>query len=375
VSAAGPDPERAALDARVLAWMREPGALDAAPEAGEARFAELALALFAWQFERCAPYRRFCEGRGATPASVGDWRDVPPVPTGAFKELALRCFPAERAVHVFRTSGTATERRGELWLDTLELYEASLLPTFRAHVLPDLAERPIALRVLAPSAEEAPDSSLSHMFATVLRAGGLASGGFDLRGGALDVDGLCARVESAREAGMAVALCGTSFAFVHLLDALAARGARLPLPDGSRVMETGGFKGRSRELGRDALYGALGERLAIAPERIVNQYGMTELGSQFYDSVLRRPDEPRRKLAPPWARIRVVDPRSGEEVGAGEVGALVIVDLANTGSVQAIQTADLGRRVADGFEVLGRDPGAEARGCSIAADAMLGPPA
>jgi hypothetical protein len=370
MSTEGPDPDRAALDARVLAWMREPGALDAPPD--EPRFAELALALFAFQFERCAPYRRFCEGRGATPGRVADWRDVPPVPTGAFKEVELRCFPRERVAHAFRTSGTATERRGTLWLDTLELYEASLLPTFHAHVLPDRAERPIVMRVLAPARDEAPDSSLTHMFDTVLHAGGLAGGGFDVRGGRLDVDGLCRHVARAREAGEAVALCGTSFAFVHLIDALAARGERLAPTEGSRVMETGGFKGRSRELGRDALYAAIGERLGVPPERVVNQYGMTELGSQLYDSVLRRPGEPRRKLAPPWVRVRVVDPATGAERPPGEVGALVIVDLANTGSIQAIQTADLGRRVDDGLEVLGRDPGAEARGCSIAADAMLG---
>jgi hypothetical protein len=107
-------------------------------------------------------------------------------------------------------------------------------------------------------------------------------------------------------------------------------------------------------------------------ERIVNQYGMTELGSQFYDSTLREPDAVRRKLGPPWARVRVVDPETGEEAGAGAVGGLFVTDLANTGSVIALQTGDLGRSVADGFEVLGRDPGAEERGCSIAADELLG---
>jgi hypothetical protein len=99
---------------------------------------------------------------------------------------------------------------------------------------------------------------------------------------------------------------------------------------------------------------------------------MTELGSQFYDSVLREPEAPRRKLGPPWARVRLIDPASGAEVSGDAIGMLTIVDLANTGSVLAVQTADLGRRVADGFEVLGRGPGAEERGCSVAADAMLG---
>jgi len=166
-------------------------------------------------------------------------------------------------------------------------------------------------------------------------------------------------------------LCGTAFAFVHLLEQLEAADDSVALPAGTRIMETGGFKGRSRELPRETLYTALQARLGVPASRIVNQYGMTELGSQFYDSVLARPGEPRRKLGPPWARVRVVEPQSGREVPPGEVGTLCVVDLANTGSVCAIQTADLGRRCGDGFEVLGREPGAEARGCSIAADALL----
>jgi hypothetical protein len=101
---------------------------------------------------------------------------------------------------------------------------------------------------------------------------------------------------------------------------------------------------------------------------------MTELGSQFYDSNLQTPDGPRRKLEPPWARVRIIDPESGQDLAPGEIGMIAIHDLANVGSVAAIQTADLGRLCAEGgFEALGREPGAEARGCSVAVDAMLGP--
>lgn len=368
----GPDPARRALDARVLAWLREPLPAPEAPD--DARFDALARELFAFQFAHCAPYRRFCEGRGRTPATVDRWTQIPAVPTGAFKELVLRSFPAGRERHVFRTSGTATERRGTLRLDTLELYEASLLPSFRRGVLPDLAPGARArLRILAPAPAEAPDSSLSHMFGVALAAFGDAGSGFDVQGGALDARGLLAALESAAADATPVALCGTAFAFVHLLDALAARGVRLALPTGSRALETGGFKGRSRELPREALYGGVEEALGIPPARIVNQYGMTELGSQFYDSVLCRPGEPRRKLAPPWTRVRVVDPETDGDAAPGAVGVLRIHDLANTGSVAAIETADLGRTLAGGFEVLGREAGAEARGCSIAADEMLAP--
>jgi len=361
---ARPDPARAELDARVLAWIREGEWM---PD--EARFDALARELFTFQFERCAPFARFCAGRGRTPATVASWREIPALPAGAFKEAALRSFAPERTLHTFRTSGTATVRRGELHLDRLDLYEASLLASFGRCVLPDLApgERG-RLRILASSPEEAPDSSLSHMFGRVLAGSGDAESGFDVIGGELRAGGLVEHLEGARTP---VSLCGTAFAFVHLLDALEREGRSLGLPPGSRVMETGGFKGRSREVSRDELHGAIAIRLGVPRERIVNQYGMTELASQFYDSVLRFPSEPRRKLAPPWTRLRVLDPETNEEVAPGAAGRIAILDLANTGSVLAVQTADLGLRCGDGFEILGREAGAEARGCSLAADALL----
>jgi hypothetical protein len=357
---------RAAIERELLAWMRDEPQRDE-----EVRFERLALELFAFQFEANLPYGRFCAARGATPASVRSWREIPAVPTGAFKELPLRCFPAERSIHVFRTSGTSLARRGELQLDTLELYEASLQPSFERGVLPDLApgER-LPMLVLAASPAEAPDSSLSHMFGVIFERRAAPGSGFFLSKGELAVDALLAALAEAAHSPKLL-LCGTAFAFVHWLEALEQRGLRLSLPSGTRIMETGGAKGRTRELPREQLHAWLGDRLGVPSERIVNQYGMTELGSQFYDSVLHDPARPRRKLAPAWARVRVVDPESERESSAGTVGALRIVDLANTGSVLAIATADLGLCSGDGFEVLGREAGAEARGCSIAADEML----
>jgi hypothetical protein len=361
-----PDPARVRLDAEVLAWTREAEWRD-----DPVRFEALALELFAHQFARCAPYARFCQARGLAPRRVRRWQEIPAVPSGAFKELRLTSFRGP-ALHVFRTSGTSTARRGELHLDTLEVYEASSLASFERFVLPELApgER-TTLRVLAPAPEEAPDSSLSHMFGCVRRARGDFHSAFDLSGGRLRLEDLFAALRAAEAEARAVTLAGTAFAFVHLLEALAEGKLRLRLPAGSRAMETGGFKGRSREVAREELHGWIAGRLGIPPARTVNQYGMTELGSQFYDSTLRRPGEPVRKLGPPWARVRIVDPE-GADVPPGGVGRIAVYDLANTGSVLAVQTADLGRARADGFEVLGREPGAEARGCSVAADLLLG---
>lgn len=377
----GGDPTRAALDEKVLTWMREPSW-----SRDDARFDALARELFAFQYERCDAYRRYCGARGRSPATVREWRDIPAVPAGSFKEVALRCFPEELERATFRTSGTSTTRRGELHLDTLALYEASLLPTIRRFLFPDLAaDERMRVLVLAPAARALPDSSLSHMFACTLEAVGTRDSAFFVEagpdGGTLLVDALVAALHDAARAGAPMALCGTAFAFVHLLEVMEAANETRLLPAGTRIMETGGFKGRRRELPRDELYTWIGRRLGVPSTQIVNQYGMTELGSQFYDSVLVEPGGPRRKLGPPWARVRLVDPLTGADAAPGAPGVITIHDLANTGSVAAVATADLGVLVEGvlveggllepGFEVLGREPGAEERGCSIAADVML----
>lgn len=382
------DPRRRELDAKILRWMGEP---DWEPD--EARFNELACELFCFQFDHVPPFARFCEARGTTPKTLSHWSGIPPVPTSAFRETRLHSFDDARTVKVFRTSGTTHARRGALYLDTLALYDASLLRSLRRFVFPELHRTPagdamkMSIRILASDPARAPDSSLSHMFGVALRELGDRASGYESREGVLDAVSLIDRLVGRGDASTAaagqrpVALCGTSFAFVHLLDAFERSphaAAKLSLPLGSRIMETGGFKGRSRDVPRDELYAALEERLGVPQSHIVNQYGMTELGSQFYDSLLFETQNtadpgPRRKLGPPWARVRLIDPESGDEARRGMTGMVVVHDLANTGSIATLQTADLGRRVwdaDDGFEVLGRAQGEDLRGCSIAADEL-----
>ena len=372
---------RQSLDRAVLGWMGESDWHE-----DEERFDALAQRLFAHQFRHCPPYARFARARGITPENIASWRDIPAVPAGAFKEIDLRGFPSAQIIKTFRTSGTSGQKRGELHLDTLALYEASLLASLEKLLLPDRVDpdgedpRPgrTHIRVLAPSAREAPDSSLSHMFQILIETLGSEASGFDVVDGQLRVESLVHQLRGAQDREEPVVLCGTAFSFVHLIENLETQGLEFRCPPDSRIMETGGFKGRSREMPREDLYDALEQRLGIPPVRILNQYGMTELGSQFYDSIWVDPNGPRRKLGPPWARIRLLDPETGQAAAPGQPGIVVIHDLANTGSVSAIQTADLGRWVAgpgaepEGFEILGRSAGAEARGCSIAADEMLG---
>ncbi|MBX6363093.1 MAG: long-chain fatty acid--CoA ligase [Gemmatimonadetes bacterium] len=343
----------------------------------DADFNALALRVFAYQFERNAAYAAYCRRRGATPATVVDWRGIPAVPTAAFKEIPLVAGDPAAARAVFRTSGTTRgpERRGAHYVLDLSLYRASLLPTFEAYVLPDGARLPMLS--LIPSAADAPDSSLSWMVTALLEALG-ASGSecFATPGAGLDVGRLSRAVRGFEAAGQPIALLGTSLAFAHWLDELRAHGERFALPPGSRLMDTGGFKGHRREVPSEALRADYRDLLGIPETHVVNEYGMTELLSQYYDAALHdhtrgHARDARRKLGPPWLRAVVADPETLEPLPPGEVGILRHVDLANLDSVLAVQTEDLGREVEGGFLLLGRAAGAAPRGCSIAADLLI----
>ena len=164
---------------------------------------------------------------------------------------------------------------------------------------------------------------------------------------------------------------GTAFAWVHFFDNVTENFA---LPEGCLILETGGFKGRSREVTRDELYAAFTERLGVPPENCGAEYGMSEMASQFYDACLSTgiAENPPRKLAPPWLKTRVLDPLTGQDCAPGTPGLLAHYDLANLNSVMAIQTEDMGYAHPDGgIVLLGRAPGAILRGCSLTAEELF----
>ena len=163
-----------------------------------------------------------------------------------------------------------------------------------------------------------------------------------------------------------VTLLGTAFSFIHLLDFIVGKNLHFKLPPGSRVLETGGYKGRSRELPKTELHALVTERLGIPPSHIICEYGMSELSSQAYDRTAGVPTIPQSRFRfPPWARVQIISPETGREVGEGETGLIRVFDLANVWSVMAIQTEDLGVRRGDGFELMSRAKAVEPRGCSL----------
>ena len=337
-------------------------------------FNALALRLFAYQYDANIPYHKYCQRRGQTPETVQHWQQIPAVPIGAFKELTLSCIPPEQAEAVWMSSGTTNpEKRSKHYQARLAIYNASMLPNFAAHVLPDAVHLPML--VLNPPRTMLPNSSLAHYLHVVLETFGAPGSDFVLGAQGLEIDKLAEALRQAESSGQPLCLLGTSFAFVHALDTFATRRHTFRLPAGSRIMDTGGFKGQSRELTHEELYGLFTEYFGVPETHCVNMYGMSEFSSQFLDNTLRNAHQGRKgplaKENPPWTRTLVVDPETLEPVPHGQRGLLLHYDLANRNSVVAILTEDVGLEGQEGFTLLGRAQGSEVRGCSVAIDEML----
>ena len=341
-------------------------------EISGSQFNKLALELFTFQFRYNSAYRKICEARARTPEAVELWTQIPFVPTNAFKELELTSLATNERTALFHSSGTTEQIPGRHFhnAESLAVYEASLWKWFQFHF-----GRTGDLVFLTPNPAGTPRSSLVHMFETVRQMFGLSASAFT---GNVSADGSWAvdfaatiqRLKIAADTGKPLTLLGTAFSFVHLLDHLAENDLKFQLPEGSRVMETGGYKNRSRSMSKAELHSLFEKFLGMPRKNIICEYGMSELSSQAYDSVTQNSkfkiqDSERQFHFPPWARVQIISPETGREVAEGETGLIRVFDLANVFSVAAIQTEDLGIRRGDGFELIGRAQLAEPRGCSL----------
>lgn len=338
----------------------------AAGEAGEHAFERLALDAFAYQFERIAPYRRLCEGRGATPATLIRWHQVPPVPVRAFKSLELAAAPA---VEVFRSSGTTGGARSVHHHPYPDLYRQVIDATFPYFCLDDFLGRSPPMLALVPSRDQVADSSLGFMIDHVLRRFGDDDSVYAFGEAGVETEKADAWVERRAADRRPALVLATSFALAQWLEARRASRTAERLPPGSAVFDTGGFKGRHRTLERGELAHLTEESLGVAPARIVREYGMTELTSQLYTRTLAGGDTD-VFFSPPWVRVRLVDPETLTDVPAGEHGMVAVFDLANLGSAVHLLTEDVGVAEGGGLRLLGRASGAELRGCSLTVEEL-----
>jgi Acyl-protein synthetase, LuxE len=351
---------------QVIAYIRQ-------PERGS--FDDLALEVFAYQFEAVSAYRRFCSARGVSPTTVKTVDEIPALSTVAFKHVDLGSAPAQR---IFLSSGTTSgaDRRSRQPVPRLDVYRASAMRHFGQMLFPD-AHR-IRMLVLHPTAVDMPESSLAQMISWCVedfgKPGSLCAATRERVSAARALDFL----HEAEHANQPVCILGTTAALAEIFESLASGGSAIHLAPGSRVMDTGGPKGQRTPLTRPEVIEGANRWLGIDARMVINEYGMTEMCSQLYDltafnatsagalSAIECAERRamRAKAAPPWLQAKAVDPVSLKSLPCGKVGLLAFLDLANVGSVSAIVTEDLGIVDDDAIFVLGRATG-DARGCAL----------
>lgn len=343
-------------------------------------FEQAALELYEQQRATVPAYDAWClhELAQRDDGRVERWQDVPALPIAAFRQLDVFDPDAPVAAE-WHSSGTTTtgERPSRHRLASLDVYDAAIDEGVDSALLPDVAsgERdPLACVQLQPPRAAAPHSSLSYMFDRIRRGPKCRDAGtFVSADYVLDVADAWSTLGRLAAEGDPVVVLTTSFALVLLLDGVKELElGPIELPPASRVVDTGGYKGRSRELIRPELVARTEAWMGVPEPWQENEYGMSELSSQAWLGTVADscgwPLEGTRdggRYLPSTLRVRVVDPATLAEVADGEQGLLVFHDVANVHSCAAVRSEDVGIRRGASFELVGRAPGAALKGCSL----------
>ncbi|HUO06553.1 MAG TPA: hypothetical protein VMU16_15265 [Candidatus Binataceae bacterium] len=336
-------------------------------------FEEIAFQIFRFQFDGVPAYRRFCEERGGDPSSVRSVDEIPAVASVAFKyaDLSLMSDAIDRNAITFLTSGTTAgaNRRGHHLVPRPSIYRASAITHLRTMLYPDRMKT--AMLAMHPLPAVMPESSLSTMIGWAIEEFGTGKTFAAASRDRVDVSGAVQFLLDTTALTEPVSILGTTAALSSLFDLLRARSERIHLATGSRIMDTGGAKGQAVPLTPAESIRTAGDLLGVAPEVIVNEYGMTELCSQLYDATpFNTPGASSRaerfKIAPPWMRVIARDPVTLKPVPDGAAGLLAFFDFANVGSVSSVMTEDIGIVENHRVRVIGRSSAASARGCALA---------
>ncbi|MEO0571452.1 MAG: acyl transferase [Bacteroidota bacterium] len=308
-------------------------------------FHEKALQIFRYQYHGNRVYRTFCDHLSTTPNKVSDLEDIPFLPIEFFKSKKIVVGNSNPEI-TFMSSGTTGAATSKHHVLDLPLYEESFLRAF------ELFYGPITdycILALLPSYLERKGSSLIYMADTLIKTSNHPKSGFYLA----NLNDLKNQLISLQDDKKKVLLIGVSFALLDL-----AQIIDFPLKN-TIVMETGGMKGRRKEMIRSELHSVLKAAFGLA--YIHSEYGMTELLSQAYSNGKGIFN------CPPWMNILIrdtEDPLSYQTFH--KTGGINIIDLANVHSCSFIATQDLGKRFPNGsFEVMGRFDHADVRGCNL----------
>ena len=319
---------------------------------GQAAFEDVTMEVFRFQFENNAVYRRFCKLLDKRPDNLNGIEEIPFLPVELFKEQRIVSFHEKEEV-VFTSSSTTGSIPSRHCVKSLAVYEESFLRSFRLFY-GDPGQ--YCILALLPGYLERKGSSLVYMANKLMELSGHRRGGFYLD----KLQDLAKLLKELVSRGERIMLLGVSFALLDLAEAF-------PMSlSGAVIMETGGMKGRRKEITRGELHDTLCR--AFHQQHIHSEYGMTELLSQAYSK------GGGLFSCPPWMKVmirEVNDPLS--YLPPGRSGGVNIIDLANLYSCSFLATQDLGRTYDNGqFEVLGRFDHADIRGCNLMLSNELG---
>jgi len=312
-------------------------------------FLSTVIEVFHNQHNKNIVYQSFINNLRINPENIETLETLPFLPIEFFRnhKIVTGSLPVEI---IFESSGTTGVNPGKNFVNDLSLYNESFLKAFNLFY-GDPGEYLIA--ALLPSYTEREGSSLVYMADKLIKLSRHPLSGFYKE----DFKKLIATIEKAREKNQKTLMLGVSFALLDLAENEA------PDLSGIIVMETGGMKGRRKEMTRSELHAILKEKFNIPV--IHSEYGMTELLSQAYSK------GEGNFYCPPWMKVLIRDPQDPLSIYSetGKTGGINIIDLANINSCSFIATSDLGRLNEDGsFEVLGRFDNSDIRGCNLLAE-------
>jgi len=308
-------------------------------------FNDAALKIFRYQYENNHVYRKFTDLLKIHPEKVTSVNNIPFLPIELFKShrvISGDFLPSG----YFQSSGTTASTTSKHFYENLRVYEQSFLAGFR-HFFGEPAD--YCILALLPSYMEQQNSSLIYMMKNLVELSGHSKSGFYL----YNHDELQNTLNFLESNGQKTLLFGVTFALLDLID-----NHRFQLKN-TNIIETGGMKGRRKELVREELHQLLCDGFGV--DKICSEYGMTELLSQAWskgDGIFE---------TPPWMKVRIRDVNDPLScLSNGKTGGINVIDLANIDSCCFIATQDLGRITGgNSFEVLGRFDNADIRGCNL----------
>ncbi len=314
----------------------------------EASFQELALQVFREQSQHVQVYREYLDAIKVNPLTVSRWEDIPYLPIDFFRTREV-IKDGLNAQVIFQSSGSTSAQSSTHFVADTQIYVESFKRGFEMRY-GNIAE--YALLALLPSYLQKGDSSLVYMTDHLIKASKNSFSGFYLD----DYISLSKALNTLKDHRHKTILLGVSYALLDLAEQFPMQFPELI------IMETGGMKGRRKELVKEELHAIL--KTGFGVDHIHSEYGMTELLSQAYSS------GEGIYHCPPWMKVRIREMNDPFHfVDPGKTGGVCITDLANTNSCAFIASQDLGRLNSnESFEILGRFDASEARGCNLLVD-------